>query len=287
MRRFEFHEGTSKKFWEVAIEETTLTLRWGRIGSSGQKQTKTLPHASDAKAALQKLVASKTAKGYVEVTGTTAREDTRPPGAKGGATWERIRQRLGVPKKRGARLVAPLELVERKLGLLLPPSYRDFVEHLGLGCLVNTFVVWTPALLVERALPTRAIVWGRLEIDNCSLNEPQLRRIVPCGRSYNGDDLAWLPPAKPSARRVEWPIIIISRSFEVTRAAPDLSSFVTRFCLGSFLDQDGAEDDSAPEPLFEPLTVSEVGRAEIPSPRATRAADEYVREEFAKRDRQT
>lgn len=286
MRRFELHAGTSNKFWEIASDGKSLAIRWGRVGGAGQRQTKTFPRASDAQVALQKLVASKAAKGYVEVGGSKPDGAARAPKASADAKWERIRRRLGVPEKRGARLVAALGRVERKLGVLLPPSYRDFVEHLGLGCLVDTYVVWTPALLVERAIPTRAIIWGRLEVDNCSLNEPQLRRIIPCGRSYNGDDLAWLPPATLSARHVEWPILIISRSFEVTRAAPDLSSFVTRRCLGGIVQRDGAEDEgAAPVPPFEPLTVSDVGRAEIPSSKATRAADDYVREEFARRHR--
>lgn len=283
MRRFEFHAGASNKFWEIASEDESLVIRWGRVGGAGQSQTKTFPRASDAQVALQELVASKTAKGYVEVGRSKPDKAPRAPKASGVAKWERIRRRLGVPEKRGARLVAALERAERKLGLLLPPSYRDFVEHLGLGCLANTYVVWTPALLVERAIPTRSIIWGRLEVDNCSLNEPQLRRIIPMGRSYNGDDLAWLPPATPGARHVEWPILLISRSFEVTRAAPDLSSFITRRCLG-LVSRDAAEaEGAAPAPPFEPLTVSEVGRAEVPSSKATRAADEYVREEFARR----
>lgn len=71
MRRFEFSEGASNKFWEVAQSGADLELRWGRIGTQGQSQTKSFADAAKASAALDKLVAEKTGKGYVE-TGADA-----------------------------------------------------------------------------------------------------------------------------------------------------------------------------------------------------------------------
>ena len=44
MRRFELVEGSSNKFWEVAVAGADLTVRFGRIGTNGQ--TKTKAHAS-------------------------------------------------------------------------------------------------------------------------------------------------------------------------------------------------------------------------------------------------
>lgn len=71
MRRFEFVEGASKKFWEIALNGAEFEVRWGRIGTSGQSQTKSF--ASDAKALAEhdKLVKEKTGKGYVEVGAET------------------------------------------------------------------------------------------------------------------------------------------------------------------------------------------------------------------------
>ncbi len=37
MRRFEFKEGSSNKFWEVSVSGNTLTVRFGRIASEGQQ----------------------------------------------------------------------------------------------------------------------------------------------------------------------------------------------------------------------------------------------------------
>ena len=66
MRRFEFIEGSSQKFWEIELRGTEFDVRWGRIGTSGQAQTKTF--ASDAKAQTEhdKLIKEKMGKGYVE-----------------------------------------------------------------------------------------------------------------------------------------------------------------------------------------------------------------------------
>ncbi len=66
-RRFEYVEGTSSKFWEIATNNREVTVRYGRIGSNGQTQTKSF--TSDAAAnthALQQINA-KLAKGYREL----------------------------------------------------------------------------------------------------------------------------------------------------------------------------------------------------------------------------
>lgn len=67
MRRFELIEGTASKFWEVEQSDTELNIRWGRIGTAGQSQTKSFADAAKAAAALTKLVAEKAGKGYSEV----------------------------------------------------------------------------------------------------------------------------------------------------------------------------------------------------------------------------
>lgn len=69
MRRFEFTEGTSKKFWEIELQDTGFTVRWGRIGTNGQSQQKSFANAQKAQAEHDKLVAEKEKKGYAEVGG--------------------------------------------------------------------------------------------------------------------------------------------------------------------------------------------------------------------------
>lgn len=66
MRRFEYTDDKSAKFWEIEQSDTDLNIRWGRIGTAGQSQTKQFDDAAKAGAALLKLVKEKTTKGYTE-----------------------------------------------------------------------------------------------------------------------------------------------------------------------------------------------------------------------------
>ncbi len=73
MRRFEFVEGSSSKFWEVEVAGAALSVRYGRIGTHGQTQVKTFASSAKAQAEHDKLIREKTGKGYVEVgVGSTA-----------------------------------------------------------------------------------------------------------------------------------------------------------------------------------------------------------------------
>jgi DNA ligase-1 len=68
-RRFEFVEGNSAKFWEITTSGADVTVTFGRLGTDGQKQTKTLSSADAAAKHAEKLIGQKTAKGYHEVAG--------------------------------------------------------------------------------------------------------------------------------------------------------------------------------------------------------------------------
>jgi predicted DNA-binding WGR domain protein len=65
-RHFEFTEGSSRKFWEIVVQENTFTVRFGRIGTLGQSQTKRFADETEAKREADKLVAEKVKKGYVQ-----------------------------------------------------------------------------------------------------------------------------------------------------------------------------------------------------------------------------
>jgi DNA ligase-1 len=65
-RYFELVEGKSSKFWEIAVEGTSVTVRFGRIGTNGQSQTKEFGDSAAATTHAEKLIAEKTGKGYVE-----------------------------------------------------------------------------------------------------------------------------------------------------------------------------------------------------------------------------
>jgi predicted DNA-binding WGR domain protein len=61
-------EGSAHKFWEVVVRGTKVAVRYGRIGSEGQSNVKTFPDEAAAARHADKLIAEKTAKGYLEVT---------------------------------------------------------------------------------------------------------------------------------------------------------------------------------------------------------------------------
>lgn len=65
-RRFELVDGSSSKFWEIALEGTGVTTRYGKIGTAGQSTTKDEGSPEKAQKLYEKLVKEKTGKGYVE-----------------------------------------------------------------------------------------------------------------------------------------------------------------------------------------------------------------------------
>ncbi|MCA9685762.1 MAG: serine hydrolase, partial [Myxococcales bacterium] len=67
MRRFEFKDGKSNKFWEITLSGDSFTTTYGKIGTAGQSTSKSFADAAKAKAAYDKAVAEKTKKGYALV----------------------------------------------------------------------------------------------------------------------------------------------------------------------------------------------------------------------------
>jgi len=69
VRYLEFIGGSSRKFWEISVAGNSFTVRFGRIGTAGQSQTKTFGDEAKAKREADGLIAEKLKKGYVEKTG--------------------------------------------------------------------------------------------------------------------------------------------------------------------------------------------------------------------------
>lgn len=73
-------EGNASKFWEITLDGNAFTVRYGRIGTDGQTQRKEFADGPKADAAANKLIAEKTAKGYVEVgAAAVAASPAAPP----------------------------------------------------------------------------------------------------------------------------------------------------------------------------------------------------------------
>lgn len=67
-----FSDGSSNKFWTIVLDGSDQTVTFGKVGTVGQTQTKSFNSDEAALKSYDKLVAEKTKKGYVDVSGTGA-----------------------------------------------------------------------------------------------------------------------------------------------------------------------------------------------------------------------
>ncbi|CAN7447728.1 DUF4011 domain-containing protein [Phenylobacterium sp. LjRoot225] len=67
MREFRFQQGGSNKFWRIGLQDQDVTVTYGRIGTKGQAMVKSYDTAERARREMDKLIAEKLRKGYVEV----------------------------------------------------------------------------------------------------------------------------------------------------------------------------------------------------------------------------
>lgn len=89
----ELRDDTSDKFWEVSLDGNVITLRWGKIGTEGQKKTKTLDSHEKATSHALKLKQAKINKGYRPADATQSRKSpTKQPGVKRNKVLDCIEQ---------------------------------------------------------------------------------------------------------------------------------------------------------------------------------------------------
>jgi cell wall assembly regulator SMI1/predicted DNA-binding WGR domain protein len=140
-RRFEFVDGGSNKFWEVWIDGNAVYTHYGRIGANGQTTIKEEGDAAKASRLLEKLVAEKTKKGYVESDGLPANGPAKaannapasPPavafdGSKYAAQIAKIETRAtksGYELPAGASATS-IARAEAELGIAFPAEVRAF-----------------------------------------------------------------------------------------------------------------------------------------------------------------
>jgi predicted DNA-binding WGR domain protein len=104
-REFQFSEGSSNKFWAIEVDGTSQKVHFGRVGTSGQAQTKVFGSEDEAKKATDKLIAEKVKKGYKEVT--TGTKSTGTPMAKVKKVDDEAAEEK--PKGKAAKVAEPEE----------------------------------------------------------------------------------------------------------------------------------------------------------------------------------
>lgn len=83
MRRFEFVQGTSAKFWMADVEGKSFVVVYGRLGTAGQRKDKAFPSEAAAQKELEKKIGEKLREGYHEVSASA--QAAAPAAAKGAA----------------------------------------------------------------------------------------------------------------------------------------------------------------------------------------------------------
>ena len=66
-RCFINQKGEANKFWNVEIDDATYTVSFGKIGTKGRQNSKTLATTASCEAEVAKLIADKTRKDYREI----------------------------------------------------------------------------------------------------------------------------------------------------------------------------------------------------------------------------
>jgi len=93
MRRFEFVEGSSAKFWSADVEGQKFIVVYGKIGTAGSRKEKEFPSAEAAFKEYEKKVAEKVREGYKEIEGGAA--PAAPPAAAAAPEEKREAKKAG------------------------------------------------------------------------------------------------------------------------------------------------------------------------------------------------
>lgn len=139
MRRFEFKDGSSSKFWEVTVSGNKLTVRFGRIGSAGQEKLKTFGTPVLAQKEQDKLIAEKQSKGYKEVAPPKSAKDVprvaaiQPTGPVSDLLarldkWISANRPDYYGKLLRGAPPADLEAFEKKFQMQLPSGFRELYQ---------------------------------------------------------------------------------------------------------------------------------------------------------------
>jgi uncharacterized protein (TIGR02996 family) len=73
MHTFVYSDAKSHKFWNIELQGNAFTVTYGRVGATGQTQTKQFANAATARKEHDKLIKEKITKGYSETTSSAAK----------------------------------------------------------------------------------------------------------------------------------------------------------------------------------------------------------------------
>ena len=104
MRRFEYKDAKSCKFWEVKVQGKIMHVSSGKIGTAGKSKLNSFSATEKASAEMEKLIREKTRNGYVEVGGKPKAKAPRTP----------ITKKAKTKKSKDKSIATTLSSAERK-----------------------------------------------------------------------------------------------------------------------------------------------------------------------------
>lgn len=131
----ELSEGGSgaHKFYEISIDDTRVTIRFGRIGAAGRTDVHSFPTAAEAARFYQAKLAEKTKKGYQPATpGQTPKKAIAKKQLTDDDFWQLIEE---TKVKSGGDIYEQVELLRNRLGKLSNAEILSF--HAILRRLLN------------------------------------------------------------------------------------------------------------------------------------------------------
>lgn len=199
MRRFEYVEGSSSKFWSAEVEGPNFIVVFGRIGTPGQRKEKTFPSDALAQQEMDKKIAEKLREGYAEVNAEggphgaaaapsrpalpprfKARKATAPAIAQAIESLGALEAEVG---GRSWRVAMRARKARRALGAI---TGYDPARNQGFTAVFDALVGMATAPQGSRRLPLRHLLGLFAELDTDAFT-----RAVAKWKAANGE----LPPA--------------------------------------------------------------------------------------------
>lgn len=156
-----------------------------------------------------------------------------------------------------------LDLVQDRLGIVLPDDYREYALAYGSGKFRDdsiAVVVFNPCAKVylERV---QAVCTYLAEVRRTKGQQvvpfnlfPDLPGLLPWGWDINGNDLFWLANGSPN----EWPVIVRAEGYEFQRHNLPMTSFLARSMKREIKCNAWSQEGFFPDPskiAFQPETL--------------------------------
>lgn len=192
MARYEFYlqDGRADKFWTVETGGNTLTVQFGRAGTSGQTQIKSFASEAEAERVCAKLIAEKRGKGYRD-----GRADQPAPTAPTGKALDLAQVTVcGGPLALTTN--GEIDALEATLGVTLPRGYREYLTTLGEGVLGGCFVRVYPPRRVSGELEEwreRIRAYWFWDAGRAVLSKQRALESVLIADTVGGDELVFHP----------------------------------------------------------------------------------------------